>query len=80
MIFKIRIWRVLMASLLLSSGASAAIIYYQFEYNTHCIDDLSELADIALAETKQDGQVAVSFNQLYFDQQKQQWCYLGEMD
>lgn len=80
MIFKIRIWRVLIASILLSSAASAAIVYYQVEYNTRCIDDLSELVGIALEQNKQAGQVAVNFNQVYFDKQLQQWCYQVEVD
>jgi hypothetical protein len=76
----IRIVRVLIASLAISTTGSAAITLYKSQPKISCIDDLSELNEIAAAETKRPGQVAVNFEQVYFDKHKQQWCYRSEMD
>lgn len=77
---KMRIGRVLIASLVISTTVSAGITLYKNQPKIRCIDDLSELSEIAAAETKRPGQVAVNFEQVYYDKQKQQWCYQSEMD
>lgn len=75
-----RVGRVLVASLIISTTVSASIVTYRNMMNETCIDDLSELEEVAANKTKKYGQVAVNFNQVYFDKQKNQWCYQSEMD
>ena len=77
---KIRMSRVLPASIVLALIVSTGITVYSYESSIDCIDDINELTDIALELAPHNNYEPLQVDNLYYHPDKQQWCFRYEVD
>ena len=77
---KIRVGRVLTASFILAFVISTGIVVYSYESSFDCIDDISELMDIAREHAKYNNNAPLNVDSLLYHPDKQQWCFRYEVD
>jgi len=76
----IRLSRVLPAVIILTLFVDTAIAAYQYQNSFDCVDDLSELTDIASERAKHNGNARLHVNNVLYHRDLQQWCFRYEVD
>lgn len=77
---QIRIGRVLSASIVLALIFSTGISVYRYESSLDCVDDISELTDIARERAPHNNYEPLQVDNLLYHPDKQQWCFRYEVD
>ncbi len=77
---QIRMSRVIPASIVFTLLFSTSIAAYRYETSIGCIDDLSELSEIARERAKHNNNAPLHVNNVLYNPDKMQWCFRYEVD
>ena len=77
---QLRVGRVFTTSIVLALIISTGITVYSYENSFDCIDDISELTDIARERAPHNNYEPLQVDNLLYHPDKQQWCFRYEAD